>query len=67
METRNSCFQATFHQENMGEFPQPSSTLFMDLRMVEEGCKNGLVPLVSMVTTLLSCKLEDALMPTILG
>ena len=30
METRNSCFQGTFHQEIMRKFSQPSSPMFMD-------------------------------------
>ncbi len=34
---------------------------------VEEGCKNGLRPLVSMVTTFLPCKSENALTAHILA
>ena len=30
METRKSWFQASFHKESMGKFPQPSSRVFMD-------------------------------------
>ncbi len=32
METRNSCFQATFHQENTGKLWQPSPLVFIDRR-----------------------------------
>ncbi len=59
METRNSGFQALFHQESRGEiFAAFSSAVYEPMGMklggmVEEGSGNGLRP-----TTLLSCKLE---------
>ncbi len=77
METRKTCFQGKFHQEIIGKFSQPSSPLFTDIwapnlvgrwrRVAKMGLGHWLPWQPHCCRVNLLCKLENDLMPKILG